>query len=415
MSLGLRYYGFRAGAWLAERLPSRLTDAGANLGGRFAYRASYRKRDLVRRNLARVVGDGPSLDLTVEEAYRSYARYWLETFRLGRYRRDDLLKMVYATNEEIVDQALASGTGLLVVLPHFGFYDLLGAWAGAKGYPLTTVAEVLKPRVLFQWFADIRERTGMTILPASPGTQALRGLLRALARGEVAALVADRDLGRRGVDVEYFGEHTTAPIGPALIAARTGAPIVAVGFYQVASAKGIERFRCEITPVPYERTGDEGADIERIAQLIATALEQVVRLAPEQYHLFSPNWPSDEPGLPPRGRKARPGREAPPEPVQGVAVQGAAVQGVAVQGAAGDLPTEAPGTAGAGESGGTAGPGEALTATGAGEGGGTAGAGEVGGGGESGEPGAAAEAPGTAGAGEAGGGGQSGEPGAAAE
>jgi lauroyl/myristoyl acyltransferase len=303
MLLGLRYFGFRSGAWLAERLPPRFTDAAADLGGRLAYRASVRKRQLVRRNLARVVGRGPELDGIVRRAYRSYARYWLETFRLGRYRREDLLEMVDAVNEELVDQAIATRSGLLVVLPHFGFYDLLGAWAGAKRYPLTTVAEVLKPRVLFEWFADIREATGMTILPAKPGTQALRNLLKALRNGEIVALVADRDLGRRGIGVDYFGEWTTAPVGPALLAARTGVPIVAVGFYQVSSEKGVERFRCEINPVPYERTGDESADIERIAQVIATALEAVIRRAPEQYHLFSTNWPADEPDLPPRGRQ----------------------------------------------------------------------------------------------------------------
>jgi lauroyl/myristoyl acyltransferase len=303
MLLGLRYFGFRSGAWLAERLPPRLTDAAADLGGQLAYRASVRKRQLVRRNLARVVGAGPELDGIVRDAYRSYARYWLETFRLGRYRREDLIEMVDAVNEELVDQAIATRSGLLVVLPHFGFYDLLGAWAGAKHYPLTTVAEVLKPRALFEWFADIREATGMKILPAKPGTQALRNLLKALRNGEIVALVADRDLGRRGIGVDYFGEWTTAPVGPALLAARTGVPIVAVGFYQVSSEKGVERFRCEINPVPYERTGDESADIDRIAQVIATALEAVIRRAPEQYHLFSTNWPADEPGLPPRGRQ----------------------------------------------------------------------------------------------------------------
>jgi lauroyl/myristoyl acyltransferase len=302
--LGLRYYGFRTGAWLAERLPLRFTDAAADAGGRLAYRLSVRKREVVRRNLARVAGDGAGLSDLVHDAYLSYARYWLETFRLGRYRPEDVLGMVDATNAALVDEALASRSGLLVILPHFGFYDLLAAWAGASNYPLTTVAEVLKPRVLFEWFAAIRERCGVTILPSRPGTQALRNLLRALTHGEIVALVADRDLGRRGIWVEYFGERTTAPVGPALLAARTGVPIVSVAFYQVASERGVDRFRCEIEAVPYERTGDENADIDRIAQVIATALEAVVRKAPAQYHLFSTNWPADEPDLPPRGRHA---------------------------------------------------------------------------------------------------------------
>ena len=304
-ALGLRYYAFRGGAWLAERLPLRLTDAVANAGGRLAFRlAKAPRREIVTRNMARI--DPGSGEGRVKGAYVSYARYWLETFRLGRYTQQDLLDMVDGVNVELVDQAVTDRTGLLVVLPHFGFYDLLGAWAGAKGYPLTTVAEVLKPRTLYEWFAAIRERRGIHILPASPGAQTLRGLLKVLAKGEIVALVADRDLSRRGIWVDYFGARTTAPVGPALLAARTAVPMAAVAFYQT----GPERFRCEITAIPYERTGDEKVDLSAIAQCIATALEDVIRKAPEQYHLFSTNWPADEPDLPPRGRP-RPSRDAP--------------------------------------------------------------------------------------------------------
>ena len=311
-ALAFRYYAFRSGAWLAERLPLRLTDAVANLGGRIAFRlAKPPRRQMVARNMARVAGaHGPGAgDALVKDAYLSYARYWLETFRLGRYSLQELLDMVDSVNIEIIDEAVAARTGLLAVLPHFGFYDLVGAWAGAKDYPLTTVAEVLKPRALYEWFAAIRESRGIRILPARPGAQTLRGLLKVLADGEIVALVADRDLSRRGIWVDYFGERTTAPVGPALLAARTGVPLAAVAFYQT----GPERFRCEVTPIPYERTGDENADLPTIAQAIASALEEVIRKAPEQYHLFSANWPSDEPGLPPRGR-GRPDRE-PPGPV----------------------------------------------------------------------------------------------------
>ncbi|HEY2666052.1 MAG TPA: phosphatidylinositol mannoside acyltransferase [Actinomycetota bacterium] len=308
-ALALRYYAFRGGAWLAERLPLRLTDAVANVGGRIAFRlAKPPRREVVARNMARVAGGpGGNGETLVKGAYLSYARYWLETFRLGRYSRQELLDMVDGVNVEIIDRAVGGRTGLLAVLPHFGFYDLLGAWAGANEYPLTTVAEVLKPRALYEWFAAIRERRGIHILPARPGAQTLRGLLKVLADGEIVALVADRDLSRRGIWVDYFGERTTAPVGPALLAARTGVPLAAVALYQT----GPERFRCEVTSIPYERTGDETIDLPTIAQAIAAALEEVVRKAPEQYHLFSTNWPSDEPGLPPRGRSRPAPQEGP--------------------------------------------------------------------------------------------------------
>src|SRR5207249_8863487 len=141
-------------------------------------------------NMSRFAGrlgasDGEGL---VRGAYLSYARYCLETFRLGRYSRQDLLDMVDGVNVEMIDEAVAARTGLLAVLPHFGFYDLVGAWAGANDYPLTTVAEVLKPRALYEWFAAIREQRGIHILPARPGAQTLRGLLKVLAEREIVAL-----------------------------------------------------------------------------------------------------------------------------------------------------------------------------------------------------------------------------------
>src|SRR5256885_16010492 len=111
---------------------------------------------------------------------------------------------------------------------------------------MAAAAEVLKPRALFEWFAAVRERNGVKILPASPGAQTLRGLLRVLNEGGIVALVADRDLSRRGGWVEYFGERTTAPAGPPRLAARTGARPPPVAFYQGAPG----RYPCELAEIP---------------------------------------------------------------------------------------------------------------------------------------------------------------------
>lgn len=293
---GLGYASFRTAAWLAEHLPVRAGNAAARLGGLVAYRVARGKRRIVRRNLARVVGEGPRLESVVRAAFLSYARYWLETFRLGRYSREELLRMVDTADFGRLETILAAGRGAVIVTPHFGFYDLGGAWIAVKGHPITTVAEVLRPRALFEWFAALRERLGMHILPASPGEAARRRLQEALFRGEALALVADRDLSRRGLWVELFGERTTVPAGPAVLVARTGAPLLAAAVY---ARDG--RYSFEFEEIPCERR----QDVEVIAGRIAAALERLVRRAPEQWHLFSTNWPSDEPHLPPRGTRAR--------------------------------------------------------------------------------------------------------------
>ncbi|MGH9195466.1 MAG: lysophospholipid acyltransferase family protein, partial [Acidimicrobiia bacterium] len=294
----LVYFAFRGAAWLAEHFPPRFAEGLARMGAAVGYRVSARKRNIVRKNMARVLGEGPHLDVVVRSAFHFYARYWLETFRLGRYSKEALLQMVECDSTAVLAAALEEGRGVVSITPHFGFYDVGVSWVGAKGYPLTTAAEVLRPRALFEWFAKIRAERGVRVIPASPGAAARKQLAEVINKGEGVALVAERDLGRRGVWVKFFGEQTTFPAGPSILVARTGAALITAGIY----AQGFRsRYRVFFERVPYERTGDEGADVESIAQKMASALEEVVRIDPPQWHLFSTNWPSDEPHLPPRG------------------------------------------------------------------------------------------------------------------
>jgi len=92
------------------------------------------------------------------------------------------------------------------------------------------------------------------------------------------------------VEVEFFGERTTLPGGPATLALRTGATVVptAVYFRPGRDHLGVVRPALEV-----ERRGRLRDDIARITQAIAHELESLIRVAPEQWHLLQPNWPSD--------------------------------------------------------------------------------------------------------------------------
>lgn len=306
------YFAYRTGAWLAERTPPALADRIAVRAGNVAYRRAHGKRRTVEKNLARVVGEGPHLDGLVRAAFRSYAEYWLETFRLGRYSHEELLSMVEPVGDsvKVIEDVIAEGRGCLLITPHLGFYDLGVAWVGAEGWRFTTVAEVLRPRALFEWFARIREKHGLTVLPARNGKSVRQRLGEVLDAGGLVALVSDRDLGRRGIWVEFFGERTTFPASPTLLLVQKNVPLIAGSI-----TKADTGFQIRLERVPYVLTGDEETDIDAVAQVTAEALEKLVRAAPEQWHLFSTNWPSDEPHLRPRGREADP-KAAPAEPPQ---------------------------------------------------------------------------------------------------
>ncbi|MCA1708836.1 MAG: phosphatidylinositol mannoside acyltransferase, partial [Actinobacteria bacterium] len=204
--------------WLPERVAYGLAHAVANLQ---ASRAKG-KNTQVERNLSRVTGlqmGSPALHSVMREAFRSYARYWLETFRAVREDADFFLERVSPTGMEHIQKHLDAGTGAPVIIGHTGNWDAAGAWGGAVGWPVVTVAETLRPKRMFEFFVQHRERLGLVIHAAEPGVTSK--MVEAVDRGALVPILGDRDLKGTGVVVDFFGEPATFPRGAAAIAIRT--------------------------------------------------------------------------------------------------------------------------------------------------------------------------------------------------
>jgi phosphatidylinositol dimannoside acyltransferase len=293
--LQLVYYAYVVLSRAALALPEPVAYGLARLGGTIAARIS-KKRGRVASNLARITGLDPDSDELaglVVATYRSYARYWLETFRLVREGPEFFLERFKCDNEEHIDEVLARGKGAIVVVGHLGNWDAAGAWVGARGNRLVTVAEVLRPRRMFDFFAAHRARLGMTIYPAERG--ALLKLVDEIDRGAVVAILGDRDIKGRGPVVEFFGEATTFPAGPASLALRTGVPILVAGVYGVEFDDGRRGWRAEIS-APIEVPAEPGPDATRaLAQQVAAMLEEFVARRPEEWHVLQPFWLVDRP------------------------------------------------------------------------------------------------------------------------
>ena len=150
------------------------------------------------------------------------------------------------------------------------------------------VVEELEPRDLFEWFVDLRKSFGFEVIALGP--DAGSATVRALKANHVLALLCDRDLSGTGPAVEFFGERTTLPGGPATLALRTGAPILPTAIY----FDGPDLRRSTVLPpLDTARQGKLRDDVQRVTQDIAHALEGLISAAPEQWHLLQPNWPSD--------------------------------------------------------------------------------------------------------------------------
>ncbi len=288
----MSYAVYRTLGMAMQKLPEGVATRAASAVGLALSHVPGPSKAMYGRHVRRVLGPEVSeavVQATTREAYRNYARYWLEGARLPAVSAEVVeSRFVVESGWEHLVEGSAAGKGVLLALPHVGSWEWGAAWLALKGYPLTSVAEPLKPPAMYDWFVSQREAMGMTILPL--GTEASGALLRILRAGKLVALLCDRDIGGGGVEVEFFGERTTMPGGPAVLALRTGAALLPTAVY---TGPGVNHRAVIMPPVNTERTGTLRRDVARVTQLIAQDLERLIRRAPEQWHLFQPNWPSD--------------------------------------------------------------------------------------------------------------------------
>lgn len=282
---------YRAAAGLARLAPHPVAATGARTIGRLAARIPGERRRQVMRNLHRV---DPSLSpretrRLARQTFESYARYYEESFRLPGTSAADLDAGFRPEGWHLVDAALAQGKGAIMALPHMGGWEWAGFWmTRVQRRPVTVVVEQLEPPALFDWFAELRREFGMEVVALGPAAGAATA--RALKANHTLALLCDRDLAGTGPEVEFFGERTTLPGGPATLALRSGAPLLPLGIY----FDGPDSRRSEVLPaLDTSRQGRFRDDVQRVTQDLAHALEHLIRRAPEQWHLLQPNWPSD--------------------------------------------------------------------------------------------------------------------------
>jgi len=226
----------------------------------------------------------------VQEAFDSYARYWLESFRLPKLSVDTVERGFDVEGYQHIVDGLGEGNGVILVLPHLGGWEWAGRWIVDQGHQITVVVEKIDPPELFEWFVDLRSELGMHVVALGP--DAGKTVMRALRDNHVVCLLADRDLQGGGPEVEFFGERTTLPGGPATLSLRTGAPILPTGVYFTNRVDGHDAW--VRPPLPVERVEKRlRDDVQRVTQALAHELEMLIRRAPSQWHMFQPNWPSD--------------------------------------------------------------------------------------------------------------------------
>ncbi|MBI8989020.1 phosphatidylinositol mannoside acyltransferase [Corynebacterium meridianum] len=289
--------GWRVVRWLPAPVARLLFNIGADI-------ASDRGRGMeqLRANLSRVVGpENVTRDL-VRASVRSYARYWLEAFRLPVLAENGELLDRLAPNVvglTTLDAAVASDRGLVLVLPHTGNWDMAGVLMAQRYGSFTTVAERLRPDVLYDAFVRFRTGLGFEVLPLTGGPAPFPILRERLESGGVVCLMGERDLKRTGVPVNFFGETARMPGGAVRLARETGAALHVAHSYFTPDGWGFS-VSDEISV-----DGDLDAAVQRMADIFAANIATY----PVDWHMLQPLWLADlDPDRLERGLDRREGR-----------------------------------------------------------------------------------------------------------
>lgn len=282
---------FSALGTVLERIPVGIAVSLAEAGGAVASLRSSGPRAAVEANIKRIVEldatesvDPRVLKRLVRRSFASYGRYWAEGAVLPVMDHNKVVEKIhFVGGEEHLHAAMASGKGCIVALPHIGSWEWGGAFMAAVDYPMTAVAERLEPPELFEWFAMKREQMGLRIVGLDD--TAGRKLLSVLNNGGLVGLLCDRDIEGDGIEVTLLGERTSIPAGPATLALRSGAVLLVGTIY---SGPGQHHSVLLTEPLDTARTPARlREDVARVSQDIADRLSDLIRRAPEQWHVFS--------------------------------------------------------------------------------------------------------------------------------
>lgn len=275
---------------LAGALPVALGYWAADRLGELWYRCAPRQRASVQANLRNVLGgrsDTTALRAVARDTFRHSARNFFDLLVVRRLSPGSLARRVAVQGSWApVEAALARGTGVIFVFAHLGAFDAVLQLLPLRGYRASTIGASSGPALLQRAATTLRASRGFAVEEATPG--GLRRLARALRRGEVVALAADRDFQGTGVPVRFFGIATTLPGGAVRLALATGALLVVVG----CRRHGVRHTLTIDAPLALGGSGDPATDLRGGVAVIAAALERHIAAAPEQWAMFQPVWPA---------------------------------------------------------------------------------------------------------------------------
>jgi KDO2-lipid IV(A) lauroyltransferase len=259
----------------------------ADILGGMLFCVDKKHRDIAMANLAYAFGCQKSPQETKKIARQVFINLMQVVFEIGwslQLKESQFAEHFNIDGYHHIKNAYEKGKGVLALTAHFGNWELLTVIAAMIRFPLNIVVRPLDFRPLDHFIFNLRTRYGGKIIPKQ---RSIRSIIRCLNRGEMVALLMDQNVDwYEGVFVDFMGHRACTNKGLALLALKTGAPVVPV--FMIRGKKG---FRAEFGPeISTIKTGDKQKDIEANTREYNRVIENVIRRHPDQWFWIHQRW-----------------------------------------------------------------------------------------------------------------------------
>lgn len=216
--------------------------------------------------------------------FQNFAKCIVDFFRFSRIDENNISSFVCIRGEKYLKEAFAEGKGVIGLSAHLGNWELGAVTITLLGYPVNAVALSHEQRLVNNLFVKQRTRKGVRVIPAE---SAAKRCYQALVRGEMVALLGDRDITASGVTVKFFGKETILPRGPATLAVRREASVLPAFMIRGEDNRFTLNFE---SPICFNAPSRDKESIPLFAEKLAKVLEKYIRRYPEQWFMFHPMW-----------------------------------------------------------------------------------------------------------------------------
>jgi KDO2-lipid IV(A) lauroyltransferase len=239
------------------------------------------RRHVTEANLASAFPTLPKRGIRTmsSRVYRHFGRVAVSFVSIPGLLKADVGKWIYVEGFDVLTKTLEGGKGGLFVSGHLGNWEIMGGIVARCGFPVTFVVTTQSNKMVEELIDRYRIKAGVEIIKRR---DAVRGVLSALKRNRLVAILIDQDAHEDGAFVPFFGKLASTPRGPAVFHLRTGSPLI---FAHSIRLPG-DRYRIRLTPV--NTHGLDDADT--VTAHLTTMLEQAVRETPEQWLWMHRRW-----------------------------------------------------------------------------------------------------------------------------